>query len=210
MNRVMNRTTVGAIEAAFASAGIDGLPPSALDQFHAYLELLLRWNQKLNLTAARQPEEIIQRHLVECAFAAQHLPGNIRTLLDFGSGAGLPGIPLAICCPQIHVTLAEAQGKKASFLREACRVLGISGEVCDGRVEIMPESRLFDAVSIRAVEKMEFAIPSAVRRAQGYLLLFATLLSVVEFHELAPELRWLDPIALPNAEQRILAIGQKV
>ncbi len=206
----MNRTTVDAIRAAFASAGIVELPPTALDQFHAYLELLLRWNQRLNLTAAQEPEEIIQRHLVECAFAAQHVPGAIQTWLDFGSGAGLPGIPLAICCPNVHVTLAEAQGKKASFLREACRVLGISGEVYDGRVELMPENREFDGVSIRAVEKMELTIPSAVRRARGYVLLFATSRSVVEFRKLAPELRWSEPIALPNAEQRILAIGQKV
>ena len=69
----------------------------------------------MNLTAVREPEAIIRRHFVECAFAAQHLPTDITTLLDYGSGAGLPGIPIAICRPEIRVTLAEAQGKKAPF-----------------------------------------------------------------------------------------------
>jgi 16S rRNA (guanine527-N7)-methyltransferase len=206
----MDRTEEREIETAFAAAGIDGLPPSAAGQFYAYLGLLLRWNQRLNLTADREPAEIIRRHFVECAFAAQHLPENIRTLLDFGSGAGLPGIPFAICRPDIRVTLAEAHGKKASFLREAYRVLRIAGEVYDGRVEAMPEEREFDAVSLRAVEKMELVIPDAVQRAKGYLLLFTTERSGREFQRLASGLRWLDPIALPNAEQRILAIGQKV
>ncbi len=130
-----------------------------------YLDLLLRWNLRLNLTAVREPEQIIQRHFVECAFAAQHLPPDIATLLDYGSGAGLPGIPIAICRPEIRVTLAEAQGKKAAFLREALRVLNLKGEVYDGRVETMPEQLRFDAVSMRAVEKMELAIP--VARAAG-------------------------------------------
>jgi len=98
------------LETAFAAAGIAPLPITAFDQFRAYLELLLRWNQSLNLTAIREPEEIIQRHFVECVFAAQHLPRDIVSLLDFGSGAGFPGIPIAICRREIQVALAEAQG----------------------------------------------------------------------------------------------------
>jgi 16S rRNA (guanine527-N7)-methyltransferase len=144
--------TAETIQAAFAGAGIVGLPVSAYQQFESYLELLLRWNQSLNLTAIRGPEEIIRRHFVECAFAAQHLPAGIATLLDYGSGAGLPGIPIAICKPEILVTLAESQAKKASFLREALRILTIRGEVFAGRVETLPAESQFDAVSMRAVE----------------------------------------------------------
>jgi 16S rRNA (guanine527-N7)-methyltransferase len=117
--------SVGHIEKAFAQAGIADLPVGAHDKFRAYLELLLRWNQRLSLTSVRDPDQIIQRHFVECAFVAVQLPQDIADLLDYGSGAGLPGIPIAICRPEIRVTLAEAHGKKASFLREALRVLSL-------------------------------------------------------------------------------------
>jgi 16S rRNA (guanine527-N7)-methyltransferase len=200
----------GQIEKAFHEAGIAVLPPAVYGQFHAYLELLLRWNRRLNLTAVREPEQIIRRHFVECTFAAQHLPRNIASLLDYGSGAGLPGIPIAICRPEIRVTLAEAQGKKAAFLREALRVLGLNGEVYDGRVETMPEQRRFDAVSMRAVEKMELAIPIAVKRVKRYLVLLTTERSAPTYRTLTPELTWLKPLPLPNTEQMILAMGEQV
>jgi 16S rRNA (guanine527-N7)-methyltransferase len=198
------------IESAFAAAGVTGLPASTYEQFYAYLDLLLRWNQRLNLTALRQPAEIIERHFVECAFAAQFLPQDVATLLDYGSGAGFPGIPFAICRPEIRMTLAEAQGKKASFLREALRVLGIAGEVYDGRVEKMHEDVRFGAVSLRAVEKMELAIPLAAHRVAGCLVLFTTEGLATRQRQLAQGLRWLQDVRLPNADQRILAIGQRV
>jgi 16S rRNA (guanine527-N7)-methyltransferase len=200
----------GQIEKAFLEASIAALPPGAYGQFYAYLELLLRWNRLLNLTAVREPEQIIRRHLVECTFAAQHLPRNIASLLDYGSGAGLPGIPIAISRPEIRVTMAEAQGKKAAFLREALRVLSLNGEVYDGRVETMPEEPRFDAVSMRAVEKMELAIPIAVQRVKRYLILLTTGRSAPAYRELGPELEWLEPIPLPDTEQMILAIGQRI
>jgi 16S rRNA (guanine527-N7)-methyltransferase len=198
------------IEEAFAEAGITGLPDRAYDQFRGYLSLLLRWNARLSLTAIRKPEQIIQRHFVECAFVAQQLPFGIETLLDYGSGAGLPGIVIAICRPQIRVTLAESHGKKASFLREATRSVGISGEVYEGRVETMAEERLFHAVTMRAVEKMDLAIPVAVRHAERYLALLTTERSAPAYRQLIPELQWLEPLPLPNAEQMILAIGRRV
>jgi 16S rRNA (guanine527-N7)-methyltransferase len=201
--------TVEQIKQAFAEAGIPELPAHAYQQFQAYLDLLLRWNQRVSLTAVREPEQIIRRHFVECAFTAQHLPRDIGTLLDYGSGAGFPGIPIAICRPEISVTLAEAQGKKAAFLREALRVVGPRGEVFDGRVEAMPDQLRFDAVAMRAVEKMALAIPVAVERTTRYLLLLTTEQSVPVFRELTPELEWLKSIPLPNTAQMILAIGQR-
>ena len=201
--------TAEQIKQAFAEAGISGLPSLAYQQFQAYLDLLLRWNQRVSLTAVREPDEIIRRHFVECAFAAQHLPRDIRTLLDYGSGAGLPGIPIAICLPEIRVTLAEAQGKKAAFLREAFRVLDLRGEVYHGRVEAMPEQPGYDAVTMRAVDKMGLAIPAALERAKRYLLLLATEQSAVTFREIAPGLEWLRPVPLPNSIQMILAIGRR-
>jgi 16S rRNA (guanine527-N7)-methyltransferase len=197
------------IYSAFTEAGIAPLPVSAYDQFRAYLELLQRWNERLSLTAVREPEQIIRRHFVECAFAAQNLPRDITSLLDYGSGAGLPGIPIAICRPEIQVTLAEAQGKKASFLREALRVLDLKGEVYDGRVESIPQEQRFDAVSMRAVEKMELAIPIALQRTKRYLILFTTERSAPAYRELTRDVGWLEPIRLPHTEQMILAIGTR-
>jgi 16S rRNA (guanine527-N7)-methyltransferase len=202
--------TTGEIEKAFLQADIAGLSPGAYEQFLAYLTVLLLWNARLNLTAIREPEQIIERHFVECAFAAQHLPLDVGTLLDYGSGAGLPGIPIAICRPEIHVTVAESQGKKASFLREAARTLGIATEVYDGRVETMPRERQFDAVTIRAVEKMELALPVAIRYTRRYLALFTTERSAPISRHLSSQITWWEPIALPKADQRILLIGVRI
>jgi 16S rRNA (guanine527-N7)-methyltransferase len=201
--------TAREIEDAFAVAGIGGMPFGCYKQFSAYLDLLLRWNARLSLTAIREPAQIIRRHFVECAFAAQHLPADIDSLLDYGSGAGLPGIPVAICRPEIRVTLAEAQGKKASFLREVVRTIATESEVYDGRVETMPQGRLFHAVSMRAVERLELAIPIALARAERYLVLLTTERMAPAYRERTPELDWMDSIRLPNADQMILAMGKR-
>jgi 16S rRNA (guanine527-N7)-methyltransferase len=201
--------TAQEIQEAFAESGVTELPASCYDQFSAYLDLLLRWNARLSLTAIREPGQIIRRHFAECAFAARHLPIDIESLLDYGSGAGLPGIPFAICRPEIRVTLAEAHGKKASFLREVVRTIGTNTEVYDGRVETMAQGRLFHAVSMRAVEKMELAIPIALRMVGRYLVLLTTERSAPAYRELVPELRWLDPVHLFNSDQMILAVGER-
>jgi 16S rRNA (guanine527-N7)-methyltransferase len=200
--------TADHIEKAFTQAGITDLPVGAYEKFRAYLELLLRWNQRLSLTAVRDADQIIQRHFLECAFVAGRLPHDIADLLDYGSGAGFPGIPIAICRREISVTMAEAQGKKASFLLEALRVLDLDGEVYHGRVETMPERR-FDAVAMRAVEKMELAIPFALQRVKRYLVLLTTERSGFARGIAVPGLEWLEPIAIPNTEQMVLEIGRR-
>lgn len=198
------------VQKAFSEAGIGSLRANISEQFSKYLELLLRWNQRLNLTAIREPEQIMQRHFVECGFAALHLPSGIGSLLDYGSGAGFPGIPIAICRPEIRVTLAESQVKKTAFLREAVRELDVNAEIYAGRVEAMPGSRQFDAVAMRAVEKMELAIPIAVRRAKQYLILLTTEKPAQAFQALIPDMDWSEPVLLPKSEQRVLAIGRRV
>jgi 16S rRNA (guanine527-N7)-methyltransferase len=200
---------VDPIQAEFSRAGLAALDPVAYEQFQKYLDLLLRWNQRLNLTAIREPLQVIQRHFVESAFVAQHLPADVTSLLDYGSGAGLPGIPIAICRPGIRVTLAEAQGKKAAFLQEALRILVLPGQVYAGRVEAMAEQDLFDAVSMRAVEKMESAIPVAVKRSRKYLVLLTAGKSAAASRGFTPELEWFEPIPLPNSAPMILVIGQR-
>jgi 16S rRNA (guanine527-N7)-methyltransferase len=198
------------IEAAAQRAGLQTFAPGTAARFETYLGLLLKWNAKLNLTAIREPEDILQRHFLECIFAAQQLPPDIKTLLDFGSGGGFPGIPIALCCPEIHVTLGESQSKKAAFLREAVRTLNLSNAtVYGGRVEALRQE--FDAVALRAVDKMREACREAVEKvaSEGYLILFVTkdLISplVTEF---AP-MTWAEPLPLPNSDQRILLVGRK-
>jgi len=201
---------VGQIQSEFFRAGLAPLPPAAYERFQNYLDVLLRWNQRLNLTAIREPEQIIQRHFVESAFVAQHLPAGVTSLLDYGSGAGLPGIPIAICRPEILVTLAEAHGKKAAFLQEILRVLVLPGRIYGGRVEAMDEHDQFDSVSMRAVEKIESAIPVAMSRARKYLVLLTTRKSAASFRGLSPEFEWLESVPLPNSAQMILAIGRRI
>jgi 16S rRNA (guanine527-N7)-methyltransferase len=140
------------------------VPPALFNQLAAYLSLLLRWNARTNLTSVREPGEIVQRHFGESLFAGVHLDGRLRpgaTLLDVGSGAGFPGLPIQLLRPDLRVTLVESQGKKASFLREAVRTLGLGTEVVGARLETMQEGRRFDAVTLRAVDRMEGAVAMA-------------------------------------------------
>ncbi len=155
------------------------VPAGLYGSLTRYLELLLRWNARTNLTAIRDPEQIVQRHFGESLFAGLHLAGHLSaraTLLDFGSGAGFPGLPIQLLLPELQVTLAESQGKKAAFLREAVRTLGLGTEVWASRVETMGAERRFDAVTLRAVDRMAEATIVARSRviAGGWLATIST------------------------------------
>lgn len=201
--------TAQEIERVFTVAGLAPLPAATYGLFATYLDLLLRWNARLNLTAVREPAQMIERHFLECSFAAQKLPEGIATLMDFGSGAGFPGIPIALCRPEIHVTLAEGHGKKASFLRETVRTLALSTEVFDARVEGMVAGRQFDAVSMRAVEKMELAIPLGAKRATTYLAVLTTDSLAASFESLTPGFQWFAPTILPSGPHSVLAMAER-
>jgi 16S rRNA (guanine527-N7)-methyltransferase len=185
-----------------------GLDAKAIEQFEAYLALLVKWNARINLTSVRKPEEIVRRHFAESIFAAQQIPKNVKTLLDFGSGAGFPGIPIAICRSKIGVTLAESQGKKAAFLQEVVRTLGLKAEVWAGRVEEMADERVFDAVTLRAVDRMAKAARMAVERLAvgGWLAVFATRKTEATLEKLEG-IRWEAAVAIPGSEQEILKAG---
>jgi 16S rRNA (guanine527-N7)-methyltransferase len=137
--------------------------PALLNQLSVYLDLLVKWNARTNLSSIREPEEMVRRHFGESLFASRHLPA-CKTLLDLGSGAGFPGLPIALASPEIAVTLAESQNKKSSFLREVVRTLGVRVEVFGGRVETLPADRLFDVVALRAVDHPELALNLARER----------------------------------------------
>jgi len=175
-------------------------PPAAIiPQLSDYLDLLLKWNARTNLTAIRQPEEIVRRHFGESLFTALHL-SDPDTLLDLGSGAGFPGLPIALQRPEIRVTLAESQGKKASFLREAIRTLRLeNAEVWAARVESMPESRCFHTVTLRAVDDMASAVAAAASRATHQIVVLAGAPPV-----LPPDLHWEPSIPIPNSNSTVL------
>lgn len=154
-------------------SGVPAVPAPLYGQLAAYLDLLLKWNARTNLTAIREPAEIVTRHFGESLFAARHL-GPCSTLLDFGSGAGFPGLPIQLFLPDMPVTLAESQNKKATFLREAVRTLGLKTEVWAGRVEAMPAARRFAVVTLRAVDNMDAAVQAAAPRVADRMLLLTT------------------------------------
>ena len=183
-------------------------PAPLLSQLSIYLDLLLKWNARTNLTAIRDPEEIVRRHFGESLFAARHLHPDTPTLLDFGSGAGFPGVPIALLRTDIHVTLAESQRKKAMFLQEALRTLRLRASVHAARAETLPEAG-FDAVWMRAVDKSALMLPIAAKlvASRGFLCLFGT-----------SELPGLPNIGnwqwkthpFPGENARVLHIGQRI
>jgi 16S rRNA (guanine527-N7)-methyltransferase len=134
------------------------LPTGRRDRLLDYMALLLKWNRTYNLTAIRDPLSMVAHHLLDSLAVVPHLTlgaGRAR-LGDAGSGAGLPGIPLAIAKPEWQVTLAEANQKKAAFLRQAAIELNLSNvEVHEGRVEAWRPQPLFDVVISRAFAALQ-------------------------------------------------------
>lgn len=126
------------------------LPDGAARRLAAYLDLIAKWNRVHNLTAVREPAQMVTLHVLDSLTLLAHL-ANAKTLLDVGTGAGLPGIPLAIARPELRVTLLDSSHKKASFLTQAKAELGLDNvEVACERVEQWKPGRSFDAVVSRA------------------------------------------------------------
>ncbi|HEX6155272.1 MAG TPA: 16S rRNA (guanine(527)-N(7))-methyltransferase RsmG [Burkholderiales bacterium] len=128
------------------------LPAGARERLLDYMALLVKWNRTYNLTAIRDPLAMVGHHLLDSLAVVPHLPlGEGGRVADAGSGAGLPGIPLAIARPHWRVALAEASQKKAAFLRQAAIELRLGNvEVHEGRVETWRPQPLFDVVISRA------------------------------------------------------------
>ena len=123
--------------------------PDQIEQLVAYVDLLEKWNRAYNLTAIRDRREIVDRHLIESLSIAPFLSGDSR--VDVGTGAGLPGIPLAIIEPGVHYVLLDSNGKKTRFLSEVKRALALTNiNVETTRVESWRPGRHFDAVVTRA------------------------------------------------------------
>jgi 16S rRNA (guanine(527)-N(7))-methyltransferase RsmG len=281
----MNTARIAALLEPFLEQPLD---PSQLDQISTYIDLLQRWNARINLTAIRKEEEIVTRHFGESLFMARHLfsksvsrldddlrvartllsanadsaqlpaqrsdnsqpsntchpersraesaaigsakskdpystsqpppPQGVLTepfaahVLDIGSGAGFPALPLKIWAPKIHLTLIESNHKKATFLREVSRSLTLTNvNVIVDRAEVAAKNQNVpraEVVTLRAVEHFETILPQAV----AFLAPQATLALLIGTAQLPhlttlTTLKWDDPINIPQSQSRVLSLG---
>ena len=200
-----------------AKAGI-ALPDDLLAGLTAYYELLSRWNRKINLTSLEDPDEAIDRLLLEPVIAARHIPEGTSTLMDVGSGGGSPALPLALAAGKnVRLTMVEVKARKSAFLREAVRTLGLAeGRVENSRYEELlarPElHEHFDAMSLRAV-RVESKILNSLQaflKPGGLLLLFRGP-SGPEIPEVViPPLQWETTVPLVDALQSRLTVLRKL
>jgi 16S rRNA (guanine527-N7)-methyltransferase len=173
-----------------------------------HLDLLLKWNAKMSLTAVRSAEEIMTRHFGESFFAARLLlDEGTNSVIDLGSGAGFPGLPMAIYAPQAKVTLIESLNKKATFLKEAVRTLGLKNvEVFGGRGEAYSEKA--EVVVLRAVEKFGLAAEVAAKLvAPGGRL--GLMIGVGQEKDLPEGIEWEVGKLIPGTETRMVTIGRR-
>jgi 16S rRNA (guanine527-N7)-methyltransferase len=189
------------------------LSPAQLKSISMYIDLLLRWNARINLTSVRQPEAIVTRHFGESLFAAQHLfpaPAQATSLIDIGSGAGFPGVPVKLWAPQLGLTLIESSQKKVAFLRQLARTLTLTDiNIVPGRAEAYA-GPLADVVTLRAVERFSSALPAAAHLVApaGRLALLIGEAQIAQAAEILPSAAWSPPLPLPLSSSRVLLIGR--
>ena len=196
-----------------------GLDALGLDRAHAtpllaYIALLDRWNRTYNLTAIRDPRAMVALHLLDSLAMHPHVR-DLGTLADLGSGAGLPGIPLAIARPQLQVTLVESNGKKARFLREAVRTLGLgNARVVESRIEAFDAPAAFDAITARALATLPLilSLGGHLLKDDGVLLAMKGTLPADEIAALPDgwSVREVRPLAVPGlaAERHLVVVGR--
>jgi 16S rRNA (guanine(527)-N(7))-methyltransferase RsmG len=174
------------------------LSPTQVNQLEHHYNLLIKWNKVLNLTSLRKVEEIVERHYCESIFLGMHLPLGPLSIGDVGSGAGFPGVPVAIARSECKVSLIESHQRKCVFLREATR--GIKNvHVLAERVENV--NARFDWAVCRAIRFSEIEIPVSAISAQVAIL----------GTERPPDSRftWNVPTQLPWGHQRYLWLGTR-
>ncbi len=201
---------------AVLDAGLStlGLDPALAIPLRAYLELLARWNRTYNLTAIRDPGEMVTLHLLDSLAMRAHVRG-VERLADLGTGAGLPGIPLAIALPGLQVTLVESNGKKARFLREAVRTLGLgNARVAESRAEAVDMPAAFDAITARAMASLAdiLAVGGHLLAPGGRLLAMKGARPDAEIAALPAGwgVEALHPLAVPglDAERHLVVVGR--
>lgn len=196
--------------------GLDalGLDVAHADPLLAYIALLARWNRTYNLTAIRDPHEMVSRHLLDSLAMHAHLDG-VAKLADLGTGPGLPGIPLALVRPGLQVALVESSGKKARFLREAARSLGLANvEVVQARIEAVDRPGAFDAITARALATLPqiLALGGHLLAPTGRLLAMKGVLPEQEIAALPAgwRLQAVHPLRVPGlAAERHLVVVER-
>ena len=199
------------LDAGLATLGLD---PALAAPLRRYLDLLARWNRTYNLTAIRDPGEMVTLHLLDSLSMHAHMDGVSR-LADLGTGAGLPGIPLAIARPGLEVTLVESNGKKARFLREAVRTLRLANaEVAESRIEALDRPGAFAAITARALATLPdiLAAGGHLPAADGRLLAMKGVRPDDEITALPPgwAVRDIHPLRVPglDAERHLVVVGR--
>jgi 16S rRNA (guanine527-N7)-methyltransferase len=213
------RPFLAGAESSSSSAAFSLDRPAALSEFQLcqlsqYLDLLLFWNDKVNLTAIRDAEDMVPRHFGESLFLGRALfPADgdeSGRLIDFGSGAGFPGVPIKIWAPALRLNLIESNQKKATFLREVIRALDLKeAEVFSRRAENF--SWQAEVVTMRAVERFDSALPIATQLVApaGRIALLIGQAQVRIAHEFAREIAWQPATPVPHSTNRVLLIGRK-
>jgi len=183
-----------------------------VSQIQQYMSVLLAWNEKVNLTAIRDPLEILYRHFCESMYAAVAVPLESGRLADVGSGGGFPGLPLKILRPKLELFLVESNVKKATFLAEVVRDLGLSGaRVLVSRYEELGEELTpLDTVCSRAVGEfvpfLSWAGSERIAAQQAILWIGGRDLDEVRR---ISGWDWREPIPLPQSLRRFLLVGTR-
>jgi 16S rRNA (guanine527-N7)-methyltransferase len=142
-------------------AGIEKLELENKDYLYTklliYKDLLIKWNKVFNLISVKGVDEIVTHHFLDCLAVVPFIEG--KNVLDVGSGAGLPGIIIGLCCPEKNITLVDSVGKKTTFLKQTCAELNLSNiTIINKRVEDITTNKLFDSIIARAFAEMQVLI----------------------------------------------------
>ena len=172
-----------------------------IEKLCSHYELLERWNRKMNLTTVQIGPETVKRHYLESLFFAQHIPGEFQTLADIGSGAGFPGVPIAVLKPDCRVTLVESNQRKAVFLKESTRALS-NVDLIGKRAQDL--HTFFDWIVSRAVDPDEVLglIPKLAPR-------IGLMVGEEDCNRLksASHIAWAEPVRLPWGDRRMCVYG---
>ena len=178
------------------------------EQLTAYYELLARWNRKINLTSIENPDEAIDRLLLEPLVAVRHIPGNVQRLMDIGSGGGSPALPFKLALPRLKLTMVEVKARKSAFLREAIRQLRLEDtSVENSRYEellVRPEMHeAYDLLSLRAVRTEARVLQSlqAFVAPGGSMVLFRGPEGPAQPTSVVPPLEWAGTFPLVESLQ---------
>lgn len=200
MSRFDRSTLTAKLARGLAALGLS-VAAETQQQLLDYLALLHKWNRVHNLTAVRDPEAMVVRHLLDSLAVLPHI--HAWRLLDVGSGAGLPGIPLALCLPDLRVTVLDSSHKKASFMRQVKAELELANlQVVCARVEqFRPEER-YDIIIARAFSDLQQLINRTRHLLQpdGQWLAMKGVIPQAELEQLAIQPTRILPLQVPELD----------